>query len=109
MASKQKNLVLNIKRIKDNIKKRYKTFKDRLIPSERENAIKFKPLIEPIKQLTDKFVKQELTIKQEDLVNQEVPSDTESIEFNYEGNNSLDYAEPKPERRWMERIRQRKP
>lgn len=59
MSSKQNDVVLNIKNIKDTIRKKYKELKNRSVKSEREDAIQFKPIIEPIEQLTKELIKRE--------------------------------------------------
>lgn len=59
MESKQTDVVLNIKKIKDTIRKKYKELKNRSVKSEREDTIQFKPIIEPIEQLTKELIKRE--------------------------------------------------
>lgn len=59
MSSKRIDLALKIKNIKNTIRKKYKNLKNRSIQLERENAIQFKPIIEPIEQITKEFIKRE--------------------------------------------------
>lgn len=65
MTSMQKDLTLNIKHIRDAIKKKYKHLKNESAKFEKEAENRFKPLIEPIKQLSKKITKSEPIIKGE--------------------------------------------
>lgn len=80
MTSTQKDVKLNIKKIKDTIKKKYKELKNRAVQSEREEAIKFKPIIEPIKQLSEKLIKQELTTEIKESPSESVRDPLENAE-----------------------------
>lgn len=80
MTSTQKDVKLNIKKIKDTIKKKYKELKNRSVQSEREEAIKFKPIIEPIKQLSEKLIKQELTTEIKESPSESVRDPLENVE-----------------------------
>lgn len=74
MTSKREDLVFRIKKIKDTIRKKHRTLKNRLSQSERDVEIKFKPLIEPIKQLMEKKIKIE---KQEQGLEEEEEEELE--------------------------------
>lgn len=54
MVSVKKDLGIRIKKIKDTIKKKHRKLRNRSFQLEREAEIKYKPLIEPIKQLFEK-------------------------------------------------------
>lgn len=72
MASKQTDVVLNIKNIKDTIRKKYKELKNRSVKSEREDTIQFKPIIEPIEQLTKELIKREEIKRTDDVKGDEL-------------------------------------
>ncbi len=94
MALTKEDLVLEIKRVQDNIREKHRMLRDSMIHSKRTFESQFKPLIEPLKRLTGKVrdvvLKQE--IKEEPIKEEE--EEEEPIDNDDEGDDVLtEYSE----------------
>lgn len=94
MSSKQEDITLSIRKIKDNIKKKYKALKNQSAVYEREAEVRFKPLTDPIKQLSEKIVvKSEPVVIKQDREEQQQREDDPLENAVYDDGSERDWQE----------------